>query len=73
MVEDDAALHRCVDVFVEHAENLRADGYSLNSIVQALQGAIVRSGCPPLNIWSARRARKGAAASIARSSSLTEM
>jgi hypothetical protein len=25
MVEDAAALRRCVNVFVEHAENLRAD------------------------------------------------
>jgi hypothetical protein len=42
MVEDDAALHRCVNAFVEHAENLRADGYTPNFIVQALQGAIAR-------------------------------
>jgi hypothetical protein len=42
MVEDDAALHRCVDAFVEHAENLQAEGYSLNFIVQALQGALAR-------------------------------
>ena len=42
MVEDDAALHRCVNAFVEQAENLRADGYSLNFIVQALQGSIAR-------------------------------
>ena len=42
MVEDDAALHRCVDAFVEHAENLRADGYSLNFVVQVLQGALAR-------------------------------
>jgi hypothetical protein len=42
MVEDDAALHRCVNSFVEHAENLQADGYTLNFIVQALQGALAR-------------------------------
>jgi hypothetical protein len=42
MVEDDAALHRCVDAFVEHADNLRADGYSLNFVVQVLQGALAR-------------------------------
>ena len=42
MIEDDAALHRCVNAFVEHAENLRADGYSLNFVVQVLQGALAR-------------------------------
>jgi hypothetical protein len=42
MVEDDAALHRCVNSFVEHAENLQADGYTLNFIVQALQGALAK-------------------------------
>jgi len=42
MVEDDAALHRYVDAFVEHAENLRADGYTLNFVVQVLQGAIAK-------------------------------
>jgi hypothetical protein len=42
MVEDDAALHRCVNSFVEHAENLQAEGYSLNFIVQAVQGALAR-------------------------------
>ena len=42
MVEDDAALHRCIDTFVEHAENLQADGYSLNFVVQVLQGALAR-------------------------------
>jgi hypothetical protein len=42
MVEDDAALHRCVNVFVEHAENLQSEGYTLNLIVQALQGALAR-------------------------------
>ena len=42
MVEDDAALHRCVNAFVEHADNLRADGYSLNFVVQVLQGALAR-------------------------------
>lgn len=42
MVEDDAALPRCVNAFVEHAENLRADGYSLNFVVQVLQGALTK-------------------------------
>jgi hypothetical protein len=42
MIEDDAALHRCVNAFVEHAENLRADGYSLNFVVQVLQGALAK-------------------------------
>jgi hypothetical protein len=42
MVEDDAALHRCVNSFVEHAENLQSEGYTLNFIVQALQGALAR-------------------------------
>jgi hypothetical protein len=46
MIEDDAALHRCVNAFVEHAENLRAAGHSLNFIVQALQGAIARLSAP---------------------------
>jgi hypothetical protein len=46
MVEDDAALHRCVNSFVEHAENLQAEGYSLNFIVQALQGALARLSAP---------------------------
>ena len=42
MVEDDAALHRCVNAFVQHAENLRADGYTLDFVVQVLQGALAR-------------------------------
>lgn len=42
MVEDDAALHRYVNAFVEHAENLRADGYTLNFVVQVLQGALAK-------------------------------
>ena len=42
MVEDDVAVHRCVNAFVEHAENLHADGYTLNFIVQVLQGTLAR-------------------------------
>ena len=42
MVENDAALHRCVDQFVHRAEDLLDAGDTRSFIVQAMQGAIAR-------------------------------